>query len=596
MSVLAGRRRAVAMLLEAAAPVLVGAVAFGLARSVLLPGQGFWDTGEFQSVPPVFGTAHPTGYPSYVILGWLASLALAPLGEPALRMNLLAALLLGLAAALTVVLVRQLTGRTSVAVGAGLLLALTPIPWRMGAFADSHSLHLALAAGLLVVLVGWERRLRAGETGETRAGVARADRWLVGGAALYGVMLGNHTLTILLAPGIALYVLAVEPGIVRRLRFVGLCVAVLLGTAAALYLQLPIRAAMGAPLVYGTPNTWEGFWYVVLAEQFRGDLVDPFGDLGAKAADLVRLASDQLGILVVAVPAAFLATALRRPRFALLTGSWLLVICWFAASYTNAAIDRYYLVPLLIAVSWLGVAAGLAVDALVPGPRDLEAPSDEAARGPGAPAAPGPAELEAPSGEAAPRLSTVPGRAWLLAGLAGTLLAVGLVLPAALAAPATRAKVDQSADTRARDWSRWALATVAQDGVIVSWWSYSTPLWYRTVVLGERPDVLVLDDRDRLDENLGTVDDVLHATVGSRPVYLVRFPSEIAALEESWEIEVIPDPTGQQPLYRVVGPRPAGGGDSPSTVVGPRPAGGGTSPSGRGSSGMVQPTLARMGA
>ncbi len=552
MSARTAPHRAGAGLLEAAAPVAVGAVAFGLARAVLLPGQGFWDTGEFQAVPPVLGTAHPTGYPSYVILGWLASLALAPFGEPALRMNLLSALLLGLAAGLSVVLVRQLTGRTSVAVGAGLLLALTPIPWRMGAFADPHTLHLALAAGLLVLLVGWERRRRAGG--------AAADRWLVGAAALYGVMLGNHTLTILLAPGIGLFVLAVEPGILRRLRFVGLCAAVLLGTTVALYLQLPIRAAMGAPLVYGTPNTWEGFWYVVLAEQFRGDLVDPFGDLARKAGDVVELAADQLGILVVAVPAAFLVTAARRPRYALLTGTWLLVICWFAASYTNAAIDRYYLVPLLIAASWLGVGAGLLVDVLVPGPARPAAPAAEAAvPGEGAAGAdedgdPGDGDL---AGSAA-RWPAGPGRAPLVAGLLGILLATGLVVPAALDAPATRAKVDQSADTRARDWSRWVLETVEDDAAVVSWWSYSTPLWYRTVVLGERPDVRVLDDRDRLDEGLGTVDDVLRATVGSRPVYLVRYPSEIAALEASWVLEVVPDPLGLQPLYRVVGPRSAG--------------------------------------
>ena len=62
-----------------AAPALVGMLAFALARSTLLPGQGLWDTGEFQVVAPVLGTAHPTGYPSYVLLGgsrtscWLRS-------------------------------------------------------------------------------------------------------------------------------------------------------------------------------------------------------------------------------------------------------------------------------------------------------------------------------------------------------------------------------------------------------------------------------------------------------------------------------------------------------------------------------------------
>ena len=77
------------------APVLVGVVAFALAHLTLLPGLALWDTGEFQAVAPVLGTAHPTGYPSYILLGWVASLLLAPFGEPALRMNLLSAITLG---------------------------------------------------------------------------------------------------------------------------------------------------------------------------------------------------------------------------------------------------------------------------------------------------------------------------------------------------------------------------------------------------------------------------------------------------------------------------------------------------------------------
>ena len=519
-----------------AAPLLVGTIAFLLARSVVLPGQGFWDTGEFQAVAPLFGTAHPTGYPTYVTLGWLATLVLAPLGEPALRMNILSALLVGVAAGLVVVLVRQLTGRLAVAVAAGLVLALTPIAWGIGGLADPHALHLALLAGLLVLLAGWERRWTAGAMG--------ADRWLAAAAVVYGVMLGNHTLTVLLAPGIALFVRAVDPTILRRRRFVLACAALLLGTAAVLYLQLPLRAAMGAPLVYGQPDTWEGFWYIVLAAQFRGDIVDPLGDLGGKAADLARLAVAQLGIIAALIPAAFAVVVLRRPRLALLTGTWLGVTCWFAASYTNAAIDRYYLGPLLVVVVWLGIAAGELVDALV-GPVE---PSKHA-------------PPDAPVGIAAP---------WLPAGPWGPFVAIALamllVLPAALAAPATAARVDRSGDTRAADWSRWALAAVEPDAVLLTWWSFSTPLWYRTLVLGERPDVEVIDDRDRLDEGRGEVEDVIRAALPTRPVYLVRQPAELAALGARWLIEVVPDPLGLQPLYRVVGPRPAGLAGEPSPV------------------------------
>lgn len=504
-------------LASGAAPALVGVVAFALARSTLLPGLGLWDTGEFQVVAPVLGTAHPTGYPSYVLLGWLASLLLTPVGEPALRMNLLSAILLGVAAGLTVVLVRRLTGRGPVAIAAGVLLALTPIPWRVGSFADPHMLHLALVAGLLVLLVGWEERVRNGR--------ADADRWLVCAAALYGVALGNQALTLLLAPGIALFILAVEPRVWLRRAQLGRCVLAFVGVAAVLYLELPIRAAMGAPLVYGHPGTWGGFWYVVLGAQFTGALAGPFTDLAGKAAELARVATDQFGLLVALIPAAFLVTAVRRPRYALLTGAWLVITCWFAVSYTNADIERYYLGPILVAISWLAIAAGVLLDAAA-------------------------VQLLAPDGEGC--------RAAARRLVASIVVGVALVAPAVIAAPATRLVVDQSADTRAGDWSRWTFGVVGPNAVLVTWWGYSTPLWYRQLVLGERPDVRVIDDRTRLDESLGSVDDVIHANLGKRPVYLVRLDEDTPALEGRWQVDVVPDPAGTQPLLRVVGPRAVG--------------------------------------
>jgi Protein of unknown function (DUF2723) len=507
------------------APVLVGVVAFALARSTLLPGLALWDTGEFQAVAPVLGTAHPTGYPSYILLGWVASLLLAPFGEPALRMNLLSAITLGAAAGLTVVLARGLTGRTLIAVAAGLLLALTPIPWRVGSFADPHMFHLALVAALLVLLAGWESR--------TRGGRPNADRWLVAAAAMYGVALGNQALTVLLAPGIGLFVLAVEPRVWRRSAQLGRCVAALLGVAVVLYLELPIRAAMGAPLVYGHPDTWGGFWYVVLGQQFGGAVGGPFSDLAGKAGALVGLATAQFGPLAALIPASFLVVAIRRPRYALLTGTSLVVTCWFAASYTNADIERYYLGPILITISWLAIAAAALVDGVE---AQLLVIEDD----------PGP-------------------RPPLVRILASLIVAVVLVAPAIIAAPTTRMIVDQSTDTRAADWSRWAFRAAEPDAVLVTWWGYSTPLWYRQVILGERADVRVVDDRTRLDENLGSVDDVIRANVGSRPVYLVRRDEDLAALEGGWLLDVVPDPGGLQPLLRVVGPRAAGGG--PATIA-----------------------------
>ena len=67
------------------------------------------------------------------------------------------------------------------------------------------------------------------------------------------------------------------------------------------YLELPLRAgpASAAPLVYGRPDTWDGFWYIASAEQFRGSLSDPFGEPAGKLDDLVALAGRQLGPLAL---------------------------------------------------------------------------------------------------------------------------------------------------------------------------------------------------------------------------------------------------------------------------------------------------------
>ncbi len=328
------------------APALVvGAVAFALARLALLPGVAFWDTGEFQTIGPVLGTAHPTGFPTYVLLGWLASVLFQPFGDEAFRMNLLSALCLGVAAAVTVDLVRALTRSVALGVAAGLALALTPIAWSIGTHADPHVLHLTLVAILLRLLVGWDDRVRGGDRSWT-APDPHADRWLVAAAIVFGLAVGNHSLTLLLAIPVGLYVLAVEPGILRRPRLILICLVALVATVALVYLELPLRAGpFRAPLVYGHPETWEGFWYVVLAEQFRGSLQDPFGDLAGKMAALVRLTVAEFGVLAPVVPIAFILTALRKPRYALLTGTSVLITCFFAASYENADISRYYLGP-----------------------------------------------------------------------------------------------------------------------------------------------------------------------------------------------------------------------------------------------------------
>jgi hypothetical protein len=417
---------------------------------------------------------------------------------------------------------------------AGLGFALTPIVWKLANHAESHALHLALVAVVVRLLVAWEQR-RIGEVD------GQADRWLVAAAVATGLAVGNHSLTLLLVVPIGLFVLAVEPDILRRPRLVLTCVVAVVATVALVYLELPLRAGpLRAPLVYGRPDTWDGFWYIVLAQQFQDAIHDPFGNLDGKLAGLAGRLVAQFGPLAILVPVAFVVTARRHPRFALLTGSAVAITVFFAASYTNADIGRYYAGPIMLGWVWLGVLGAAVAGSIAPwlGGADEEGDTDASA---GA-TRPGGGRPDSP----------------LVREAVAGVLAILLIAPTILAVPARQATLDESRDRTGVRWLDTALAAFEPGAVVVSWWSFSTPLWYAQHVEGRRPDITIVDDRTRLDEDLGEFTDVIEANLGRRPVYVMRTDAaELALLEERYVLEDIATPVAER-LVRVVARREAG--------------------------------------
>jgi 4-amino-4-deoxy-L-arabinose transferase-like glycosyltransferase len=531
------RRLASPELLGAAsAPAAAAALTLLFVVPTLAPGISNWDTAEFQTVGPVLGTAHPTGYPAYVILGWLASIVLQPFGDPAFRMNLLQALLAAAAVAGTVALVQILTGRRLLALAVGLVLACTQLFWRLSTHADPHMFHVALVAILFAILVVWDQRRRSADP-ET---VKRADRWLVAAAVIFGVAVANHSLALLLPPAIGLYVLACDPRIIFRWRTIVACFAALAFTITVLFLELPIRAAMHAPLVYGHPDTLSGFQYVVLAEQFRGSLSDPLGGLGTKMGHVMDLMTGWIGPLAVLAAVGLCTSLIRRPRYVLLSGLSLAASCVFAASYANADIERYYLVPLLVILTWAALGAADAIALAVWSVNEVRQ------RFPGVSTAADttadePATVsDASSGVRRRDDGWTP---WLV--LAGEfVVAAALVFTVVGIVPQRQrlesalnpGGVSEADKTGYAVWLRAVLAPAEAGGlpansVIVSWWSTSTTLWYGQKVLGMRPDIYIVDDRTRLDDNLGEVQDVFNKFLGNRPVFTIRLNGGVDGMD-----------------------------------------------------------------
>ena len=507
----------------------VGVAAFAVYRMTLQPGLAAWDTAEAQTVLPVLGTLHPTGFPAYVVIGWLASIVFAPLGSPAFTINLLSAVLVASAVGMSVLVTRRLGVPVIVAMAAAIGFAISPIVWRVAVAADAHALHAALLVAEVALLLRWESLVEAWREAPEDLGLrSRGDRALVLAAAVFGVALANHALTLLLIPAVGLFVVAVDRGVLRRPRLIGAALGTCLIVVVLLYLELPLRAGpFPAPLVYGHPETWSGFLDVVAARQFQGDLGGPLADLAGRANAFMTLAFNQFGLWLLLVPSGLLITAIRRPRYALLSGVALLTTCLFAASYSNAAIERYYIGPVFFAWTWLAVLGGAIVE------RVVDAVVAGTTRSGAASAGRGPADRRRAAG-----------------AIVGFAVGIVLLLPAGGQMQARWRAADLSNLTWAHAWLDEAFTTLEPDAVVLSWWSYSTPLWYGQFVEHRRPDVWVVDDRTRLDEHLGEIEDVIEANLDTRPVYIVPVaPSQVEALGDRYVIELA-EPPGN--LYRVV--------------------------------------------
>jgi len=478
-------------------------------------------------VLPIMGTAHPTGYPTYVLLARLSGVLLQPLGEAALRMNVLSAILVAVGAAFTTDLARRVSGSVLMGVVAGIGTAVTPIVWAVGTHADPHALHLAFLAIILWLLVRWEES-RAGSPVDRSivpaADPDRADRLLLVAAVVVGLSVGNHSLTLLLGPAILLYVVAVDRDVLRRPRFVAAAIAAFVIPTVLVRLEMVWRAGwFRAPFVYANPSTWDGFWYVTLGSQFHDWFTDPFSGWPKRIADLMSMAAGQLGWLAPLVIVGLAVTIVRRPRYAVLSGTTMLLTLVFNAVYPDGAIDRYYIGPALIAWTWLALLGATVVDVVAARVRDGAA--------------------EATDG---------PSRDGALRGAALALVAIALLAPTALAFPARSRLVDDSGDTAAQRWTDDVLRAVEPDAVIVSWWSYSTPLWYATIVDGRRPDVTIIDDRNRVDLNLLELNDVIALYLPTRPVYLIRNgDSELPAVRAKYDVEPVGAPVASN-LLRVL--------------------------------------------
>ena len=139
--------------------------------------------------------------------------------------------------------------------------------------------------------------------------------------------------------------------------------------------------------------------------------------------------------------------------------------------------------------------------------------------------------------------------------LLASLLVVSLVAVMLAGIPGRYEDMDASDETFGREWLEATLTALEPQAAVISWWSFSTPLWYGRWVEGRRDDIVIVDDRDVLDDGFGRVEAAIDHFLGQRPVYLVRLERDLPDLAARYYLERIETVPSPGDLYRVTGRR-----------------------------------------
>ena len=474
-------------------------VAFGLPFALyfltLAPTIYNLDSAELTTAAATGGIVRATGYPLYLMLGYLWSWL--PLGDVGYRLNLFSAF----NGALTVALAERIFRRWGIGAWATFgslgLLACAPYFWALSLIAEVYTLHTALMAAIILLLLRW-------------ADTPTPHRLAWIGLAV-GLSLGHHAATVLLIPGCVWYILTVAPRRAFSLRsIVYALTGLFLGLTAYLYLPwrystLPAFNYAGRYDALGifTPvnlHTPAGLWWLVSGQAFAGEMLAYQGsELWAETTHFgvqlwrsffaIGIGPGLLGVLVL----------LRRDWR--LAGMTLLMFGCSAAFYIDYRVvdkNTMFLPTYLVWALWLGVGYQRLLDWTDPAHRHNL-------------------------------------RTWLETWLLRAVM-VGAVL---FVLVWNWQLVDQSGDWSTRSRGETVLRLVEPNALIFDWWDTVPVIEYLQLVENRRPDVqainrFLIDPKD--------MRQLIQYEVARRPVYIDMLPSELRHVIKA-------EPVG--PIYRL---------------------------------------------
>ena len=310
--------------------------------TTLAPGLiAITDTPKFQFIGRILGTAHPPGYPLYVMVSHL--FGYLPIGSLAYRINLMSAVFSAAAAGLTFVAARLLGVGRIPALAAALAFAFGSAVWYASTIAEVYALNAFLVSAVVVCLFSWGRTSRA--------------EWFYAAVAVVGIGLGNHTTMVFMIPATAACACLAAPRFALRPRTIAISAAIV-AVALTQYVFIIIRNQQGA---WGEAPAWNlvDLARVVTGSQYYSDVM-PNGLRGFLATigpGVGAMFIREMSLAALAVAALGIVILWQRSRSALaLLLVAMLAYAGFAAAYTPKEFE-VFLIPAFI-MAWLLAAVG----------------------------------------------------------------------------------------------------------------------------------------------------------------------------------------------------------------------------------------------
>jgi hypothetical protein len=451
-------------------------IPFVIYASTVLPYVDFWDTGEFQTVAYTFDIAHPTGYPTYIVLGKIFT-SIFNFGSIAFRMNFLSVILSSFGLLFLSLSIYKVSKNIIISIFLPVLFSVNPYLWSISLRADPHALHFFFTTLFIYLFI--------------KAINERGNKHIYLISFISGLSLGNQLLSIFFLPALFilyLYLLRISPS--REIVFKKIIISLLfllLGTS--IYTILPIISGLkGQFTVSYYLNDWEGFIRHVLGQDFQNSMFNwNKGNFQQTLNFYFELLNKGFpGFLWVFIPAglfvSFFYPPSRRgfhmPAINLAMLAIYISTLLFGMNYQNAVIERYFIPSFTISIIWISVFFAFLIK------------------------------------KAKNHFITFEIYLLILLGVLFLFFS-------------NFKNLDQSKNLHAAGWATDTFSSIERDGVVMSWWSYSTPLWYMQKVEGYRRDVIIVNASDWEWENLS------QNYSATRPVYFIN---EIELINKGWKL------------------------------------------------------------